>query len=303
MEKGDQSSLLIKSLLSGGLAGMAGKSFVAPLDRVKILMQTQNIHYKGSGVWTCLVGVVQREGFLGLYRANGVQMLRVFPYGAIQFASYEAIKKLLDDGRQDSRRHWRKLVAGSVGGVCGVVVTYPLDTLRAHLAFHSKCEVKHSGMMQSLRTVTKQEGWRGLYRGLAPAVVAVVPHAGLTFYFFELLKSGLILRFDLLRTQASHEESYSLSVSGKLLAGGAAGAMAQSVCYPLDVARRRMQLGHGGNTVKVLLLTLQANGLSRGLYRGMSVNYIRAIPLNAVSFSAYESLKEALGVSTCLKMD
>ena len=53
-EKGDQSSLLIKSLLSGGLAGMAGKSFVAPLDRVKILMQTQNIHYKGSGVWTCL---------------------------------------------------------------------------------------------------------------------------------------------------------------------------------------------------------------------------------------------------------
>ena len=85
-----------------------------------------------------LVGVVQREGFLGLYRANGVQMLRVFPYGAIQFASYEAIKKLLDDGRQDSRRHWRKLVAGSVGGVCGVVVTYPLDTLRAHLAFHSK---------------------------------------------------------------------------------------------------------------------------------------------------------------------
>ena len=61
--------------------------------------------------------------------------------------------------------------------------------------------------------------------------------SGLTFYFFELLKSGLILRFDLLRTQATHEESYSLSVSGKLLAGGAAGAMAQSVCYPLDVAR------------------------------------------------------------------
>ena len=63
-----------------------------------------------------------------------------------------------------------------------------------------------------------------------------------------------------------------------------------------------MQLGHGGNTVKVLLLTLQANGLSRGLYRGMSVNYIPPIPLNAVSFSAYESLKEALGVSTSLKM-
>ena len=42
--------------------------------------------------------------------------------------------------------------------------------------------------------------------------------------------------------------------------------------------------------------------LSRGLFRGMSVNYLRAVPMTAVSFSVYETMKQAMGLSTGLKI-
>ena len=61
MEKGEDRGgqeksglVLLKSLFCGGMAGMASKSFVAPLDRVKILLQTQNSAYKNKGVVSAL---------------------------------------------------------------------------------------------------------------------------------------------------------------------------------------------------------------------------------------------------------
>jgi len=137
MEEAD-SSLILKSLLSGGLAGMAGKSFVAPLDRVKILLQTHNEGFKQKGVLSSLGSIVAEEGVSGLFRGNGVQMLRVFPYGAIQFSSYEVFKRILDYKSEGSGGSVVRIAAGSLGGLCGVVSTYPLDTLRARLAVHSK---------------------------------------------------------------------------------------------------------------------------------------------------------------------
>lgn len=74
-----------------------------------------------------------------------------------------------------------------------------------------------------------------------------------------------------------------LNVPFKLLCGGMAGAIAQTVSYPLDVTRRRMQLSmtskesekYSKNLVQTLRLIYQENGVSKGLYRGMSINYIR----------------------------
>jgi len=111
MEEAD-SSLILKSLLSGGLAGMAGKSFVAPLDRVKILLQTHNEGFKQKGVLSSLGSIVAEEGVSGLFRGNGVQMLRVFPYGAIQFSSYEVFKRILDYKSEGSVVRWFGLPRG-----------------------------------------------------------------------------------------------------------------------------------------------------------------------------------------------
>jgi len=59
---------------------MVAKTSVAPLDRVKILLQGQSQHYRQSGVLGGLRKVVKREGFRALFKGNGAQMVRIFPY-------------------------------------------------------------------------------------------------------------------------------------------------------------------------------------------------------------------------------
>lgn len=54
--------------------------------------------------------------------------------------------------------------------------------------------------------------------------------------------------------------------------------------------------------VQTLTIIYRENGILRGLYRGMSINYLRAIPMVAVSFSTYEVMKQALNLDTGMKI-
>ena len=132
---------------------MCAKTAVAPLDRIKILLQAHSSHYKHLGVFSGLKGIVEKEKFLALYKGtdyacflmafnvitqieftgNGAQMVRIFPYAATQFTSYEAYKKLFGE-----KSRVGNFFAGSAAGVTAVALTYPLDTIRARLAFQVK---------------------------------------------------------------------------------------------------------------------------------------------------------------------
>lgn len=54
--------------------------------------------------------------------------------------------------------------------------------------------------------------------------------------------------------------------------------------------------------IKTLTLIYRENGVVRGLYRGMSINYLRAIPMVATSFSTYELMKQLLHLDTGMKV-
>lgn len=54
--------------------------------------------------------------------------------------------------------------------------------------------------------------------------------------------------------------------------------------------------------VNTIVLIYKENGVFRGLYRGMSINYLRAIPMVAVSFTTYELLKQMLDLDTGMKL-
>lgn len=297
-------SIIAKSLLAGGVAGMCAKTAVAPLDRVKILLQAQNKHYKQLGVAASLKKVVTNEGTLALFKGNTAQMVRVFPYGALQFTSFELFKTLLPSlglGWLGKEAHTMKFVAGSLAGLTAVSATFPLDTIRARLAFQVVGETKYQGILHAGGSIMRTEGAVGLYRGLTPTLLGIIPYAGLSFYFFELLKTKLLKHFLWARSKSPSGEM-TLVLSAKLLCGGLAGALSQTISYPLDVARRKMQLGVGGNMRGVLVNTYNQEGIVRGLFRGMSVNYVRAIPMTAISFSVYESMKQLMGLKTSLKI-
>jgi solute carrier family 25 protein 16 len=87
----------VKTFISGGIAGSIAKTLVAPIDRCKILLQVHNVHYEGFGIFESFYRIVQKEGFFSLYKGNGAQMLRIFPYAAMQFTSYETYKRKITE--------------------------------------------------------------------------------------------------------------------------------------------------------------------------------------------------------------
>ncbi|KAI1281851.1 Graves disease carrier protein [Halotydeus destructor] len=309
---------LVKSFTAGGIAGMVSKTTIAPLDRIKILLQGHNAHYKNFGVISGMGQVVKKEGFLGLYKGNGAMMVRIFPYAAVQFVSFDMYKKGLSPYfKKDS--HLFKLLAGSLAGINSVIFTYPLDLVRARLAFvvdpvakvtaAGTVQVKAApkpGVVSTIVSIAKNEGgMSGLYRGLTPTLCHIVPYAGLNFYSFEKVKATMLeSRPDIFGDRKG--DQVQLNVPSKLLAGGLAGSIGQTVAYPLDVTRRRMQLSFMTEETKkfsqgivyVLKTTYKEHGVVKGLYRGMTANYIRAAPMMAVNFCIYELMKQMLGIQT-----
>jgi solute carrier family 25 (mitochondrial carrier protein), member 16 len=81
-------------MVISGVAGMCSKTAVAPLDRMKILLQAHQTHYKHCGVFNGLLNIVKKESFMALYKGNGAQMVRIFPYAATQFTAFEIYKKV-----------------------------------------------------------------------------------------------------------------------------------------------------------------------------------------------------------------
>ncbi|KAL3876774.1 hypothetical protein ACJMK2_034570 [Sinanodonta woodiana] len=304
-----QLETVLKTLCAGGIAGCCAKTTVAPLDRIKILLQGHKQHFKHLGVFSSLKQVKQKEGFLGFYRGNGVQMVRIFPYASIQFFSYEQYKKIFKLLTSQPHPHMDKLVSGSMAGLTAVLCTYPLDMVRARLAFQTKGEYIHDGLVGTVKAIVTLEGGpKALFRGIVPSLLGMAPYAGISFFTFESLKTFCLDTFpeNLGKPCSSNTGGLVLILPAKLLCGGLAGAVAQTLSYPLDVVRRRIQLAsmlpeshkYTGSWYKILMVIYKEDGIVKGLFRGMSVNYIRAMPMVAVSFSTYEMTKQFLGLDT-----
>ncbi|PIK37727.1 putative graves disease carrier protein-like isoform X1 [Apostichopus japonicus] len=222
-------------------------------------------------------------------------MVRIFPYGAIQFTTYEWFKQ----------KTKRKLLSGSLAGMCAVITTYPLDMVRARLAYQVKGQHLYRGIFHAAQSIWQQEGrLRALYRGVTPTLIGMIPYAGTAFYSYEVAKSFIITNGPVYLTRMSTTDSnvQMLTPLANLMAGAFAGAVAQTISYPLDVVRRMMQLGemvphYTRSSLEILTYVFKKYGM-RGLYRGLTINYLRAVPTAAVSFTVYEYMKEVLDVQT-----
>uniref|UniRef100_A0A803JCC6 Solute carrier family 25 member 16 n=1 Tax=Xenopus tropicalis TaxID=8364 RepID=A0A803JCC6_XENTR len=279
----------LRSFVAGGVASCCAKTTIAPLDRIKILLQAQNVHYRHLGILATAFAVQKKEGFLGLYKGNGAMMVRIFPYGAIQFMAFDKYKKV-----------FKKTLNISI-----YLYIFPFIIIKiARLAFQVKGEHRYNGIIHAFKTIyLKEGGIRGYYRGLVPTIVGMAPYAGFSFFTFETLKTaGLRHAPELLgKPSSDNPDVMVLKTHASLLCGGIAGAIAQSISYPLDVTRRRMQLSAilpDSDKCRTMFQTLKyvcmQHGIRRGLYRGLSLNYIRCIPSQAVAFTTYEFMRQVL---------
>lgn len=87
---------VVASFIAGGMAGAVSRTVVSPLERLKILFQIQSNgreEYKMS-IGKALGKMWREEGFRGFMAGNGTNCIRIVPYSAVQFGSYNFYKRV-----------------------------------------------------------------------------------------------------------------------------------------------------------------------------------------------------------------
>lgn len=284
----------VKELIAGGVAGGIAKTVVAPLERIKILYQTKYGNFQSLGLVRSLRFILNKEGIPGFFKGNGASVIRVVPYAALHFMTYEQYRLwILDHHPSASPGAAVDLFAGSMAGGTAVLSTYPLDLARTKLAYQvrdvSTGTTVYKGIGDVFSKVIRENGVKGLYRGIGPTLYGMLPYAGLKFYVYEKLKGAL-------------PNDHQSSLSSKLACGAVAGLIGQTFVYPLDVVRRQMQVQIDGlstqrftSTFDGLAHITRTQGM-RQLFSGLSINYIKLVPSVAIGFATYDSMKSWLRV-------
>lgn len=175
-------------LCGGALACAIAVTFCYPLDIIRTRMMTQTVGTR-PGV-RVLFWELWASGRAGLYRGLGPSVAASLPPVAISFATYTPAKQQLV-ARGFSEKSPAVFVLGGFSGIIGSSLVFPLDLLRRRLQIMGSdpSVLRESSLLQEARHVVKQEGWKGLWRGLGPEIMKVFPSAGIMFLVFEQLKT------------------------------------------------------------------------------------------------------------------
>ncbi|KAJ5473657.1 Mitochondrial carrier protein [Penicillium sp. IBT 31633x] len=272
---------VMAAFMAGGVAGAVSRTIVSPLERLKILLQIQSVgrtEYRLS-IWKALVKMGREEGWRGFMRGNGTNCIRIIPYSAVQFGSYNFYKQFVESP-EGEMTPMRRLVCGGAAGITSVTITYPLDIVRTRLSIQSASFAdlgtrdpgqKLPGMFTTMAMIYKNEGGtKALYRGIAPTVAGVAPYVGLNFMTYESVRKHLTPEGD------KNPNSFR-----KLLAGAISGAVAQTCTYPFDVLRRRFQIntmsgmGYQYTSIWDAVRVIVAEEGLRGLFKGIGPNLLK----------------------------
>ncbi|KAG6433774.1 hypothetical protein SASPL_105391 [Salvia splendens] len=268
---------------AGAIAGAAAKTVTAPLDRIKLLMQTHGLRAgqagakKGIGFLEAISLVGKEEGLKGYWKGNLPQVIRVIPYSAVQLFAYESYKKLFR-GKDGELSLIGRLAAGACAGMTSTFVTYPLDVLRLRLAV----EPGYKTMSQVAANMLREEGFASFYNGLGPSLIGIAPYIAVNFCVFDLVKKSL-------------PEKYQKRTEASMVTALVSATVATLMCYPLDTVRRQMQLkGTPYVTVLDAIPGIVARDCLVGLYRGFIPNALKSLPNSSIRLTTFDSVKRLI---------
>lgn len=233
-----------KDLAAGGVAGGISKTVVAPIERVKLLLQVQaastqikpEAQYKG--IVDCFSRVSREQGALSFWRGNTANVIRYFPTQALNFAFKDIYKQIFLGGVKKDQ-FWRffagNLASGGAAGATSLLFVYPLDFARTRLAADvgKGTSRMYTGLVNCITTIFKSDGFKGLYQGFGVSVGGIIVYRAAFFGGYDTLRDVILA------------DPKNAPVWQKWLVAQTVTTLAGIISYPFDTVRRRMMMQAG----------------------------------------------------------
>jgi len=297
---GEGKGSFLTNFLAGGISAAVSKTIVAPIERVKLLLQVQEVikdiplEQRYNGIGDCFKRVVKEQGFWALYRGNMANVVRYFPTQALNFATKDFIKTLFpktDPKKQPGKFFVINCASGGAAGAFSLCFVYPLDFARTRLAADvgSGGAREFNGLIDCLKKCAAKDGIAGLYRGFGISVVGII---GYRASYFGMFDTGKIILWE------DHKKANILAfwAFAQVVTVGAG-----IISYPLDTVRRRLMMTAGksgkdkmyNGTIDCFQKILKTEGPA-AFFKGCLSNVLRGTG-GALVLVFYDKLTALLG--------
>ena len=341
-----QKEQIRKRLWAGTMSTICVRTLLAPLERLKTeylfnrskdaLFQTAKIVFKNEGV----IGF-WKGNFVNICRTAPFKAINFSAFDTYR----TAIKKTFDVKENTALDEISLLISGAFACGTAVTICYPMDVVRTRLVVKGGKE-KYKNIVSCVRILYREEGLASFYRGILPAMAQMTPNAAVYYSVYNSLKQYRLTEMKkeadeiktqrLMRTTPSdsntklknNEKKLSVAAAAKssttkeendlvprtiepqfmMLFGMLAGVASESFTFPLEVARRQIQMNTGRVCAKDILgskemkmmlevtrKVLKENGFA-GLYKGLTPTIMQVLPSAAMGYYCYESFKLVAGV-------
>jgi len=290
----------------GGVSGAVTKTAMNPIERVKMIMQTQDSDprvisgemKRYTGVGDCFRRVYAEQGLVSFWNGNFANVLRYAPQQGSALAFNDMLKGTfpkVDPKKNLAMSLFNNLMSGGLAGAAAMILAYPLDFARTRLATQVADPVTgikpFSGTWDTIAKTVKSQGVGGLYRGTEVGVAgAFVYRAG------QLGLFGTIMGLNPLK-----DDKGMIGAVAAFFAATIARSAILPFNYPFDTVRRRLMLESDKPVADRLYRgafhcageIMKNEGLA-GMYKGLGPEFFRGMGGSMV-IVAYDRIKNMLG--------
>lgn len=194
------------SSLAGAVATLFHDVIMTPLDTIKQRLQLG--HY--NGVITAMRHMHASEGTVSFYRSFPITLFTNLPYGVIMVTTNDYLKQTIQPQKRETQYYHVStcLIAGSVAGAIAAAATTPLDCIKTKLqtqaladlptncANHpcttsTSVQLRYDGIKDAFQSIVREDGGRGMFRGLVPRLVTHTPAVAISWTTYEMVKKWL----------------------------------------------------------------------------------------------------------------
>ncbi|CRL04457.1 CLUMA_CG017540, isoform B [Clunio marinus] len=206
---------IFERFVAGACAGCVSQTAIYPLEVLKTRLALRKTG-QYAGMLDAAKKIYAGEGLRSFYRGYIPNVLGIIPYAGIDLAVYETLKKnyLSQHTEQEAPQIWLLLACGSASSTLGQVCSYPLALVRTRLqaqavskttnlnlnvvglnsvpfASQPKLPSKDYTMTSVFKRIIRTEGFAGLYRGITPNFIKVLPAVSISYVVYEYSSNKL----------------------------------------------------------------------------------------------------------------